>query len=98
MRLIDADLLIKTLQEREDAPPGWEGATFKDAFSIAIMDIIAQPSVDAGEVIRCRNCEHWTPDWIDALAVAETGICARTVKQTWDCDFCSRAERRDTEK
>ena len=50
MRLINADELIKTLQEREDAPPEWDGAIFKDAFSIAIMDIIAQPTIEAEPV------------------------------------------------
>ena len=78
-RLIDADELIKILQNREDAPPGWEGATFKDAFSVVIMDIIAQPSIDAEPVVRCKDCK-WG-------AYCNLPFCGD--------EFCSDGERRE---
>ena len=89
MRLINADELIKTLQEREDAPPEWDGAIFKDAFSIAIMDIIAQPSIDAEPVkhgyweelnvnestIYVCTCCHATVSGVFASAFRYCPIC-----------------------
>jgi len=92
MRLINADELIKTLQEREDAPPGWEGATFKDAFSITIMDIIAQPSIDAVPVIRCKDCIYFETD-----EESDYGLCQNSGSGFRKNDFCSDAERRKHE-
>ena len=82
MRLIDADKLIKTIQEREDAPPEWEGATFKDAFSITIMDIIAQPTIDAVPVIRCKHCPFCKS------REGDFPWCKRFEVGTQDNDYC----------
>lgn len=49
MRLIDADALIKELDENEDVG-GWY---------LAKADIEAAPTVDAVPVVRCRECVHF---------------------------------------
>ena len=47
------------------------------------------PSVDAVEVVRCKDCKHCT----------EIGLprCRRTRRNILDDDFCSYGERRDEE-
>ena len=80
-RLIDANALI----EEANA----EGAYgYVDAFQIANA-----PTVDAVEVVRCRECKHWHK---------ETLFCDYTLygeaqeRVNWYAnDFCSYGERKD---
>ena len=82
-RLIDANALI----EEANA----EGAYgYVDAFQIANA-----PTVDAVEVVRCRECKHWHK---------ETLFCDYTLygeaqeRVNWYAnDFCSYGERKDNE-
>lgn len=86
-RLIDADELLKELEEWEadlyDTSPGRQlGIT--DAIVIACQ----MPTVDAVQVIRCKDCKYKeTGGW-------QTWCCQN---QFWvtDGDFCSRAEEKD---
>ena len=51
-----------------------------------VKDIIkAQPSADVVEVVRCKDCKHWT------------GIecTARDIDVVDDDDYCSYGERKD---
>lgn len=63
--------------------------------------ILNAPTVDAVEVIRCRDCRYW-----DAIQnKPKRGICAPPSKAhggycirrgaTDDTDFCSKGERRE---
>ena len=80
-RLIDANALIEMANA--------EGAYgYVDAFQIANA-----PTVDAVEVIRCRECKHWHK---------ETLFCDYTLygeaqeRVNWYADdFCSYGERKD---
>ena len=82
-RLIDANALI----EEANA----EGAYgYVDAFQIANAS-----TVDAVEVVRCRDCKHWHK---------ETLFCDYTLygeaqeRVNWYAnDFCSYGERKDNE-
>ena len=49
-----------------------------------------QPSVDAVEVVRCKDCVHRHQTTCPFLI-------ANAYKTSSDDDFCSRAERRDNE-
>ena len=76
MRLIDADALIKEANE--------EGAYgYVDAKQIADA-----PTVDAVEVVRCRDCKHYDGKWLCKIS----GVPSRK-----PCDFCSYGIRKDDE-
>ena len=74
-RLIYADALLKDIN---DYPYGYRGM---------IKDTIArQPTVDAVEVVRCKDCVHF---W--------NGICKAHIDviDMDENDFCSLGERED---
>ena len=80
-RLIDANALIK--EANEDGAYG-----YVDAFQIANA-----PTVDAVEVVRCRECKFgsWDNETDDAM------VCVRTNDGFWRSgnDFCSQGERKE---
>ena len=80
-RLIDANKLIKEANE-----VGAYG--YVDAFQIANA-----PTVDAVEVVRCRECKFgsWDSETDDAM------VCVRTNDGFWRSgnDFCSLGERKE---
>ena len=65
----------------------------------AYMIVQDAPTVDAVEVVRCKDCVHW------AFFVEEScmGECHNMLKDDgiyktmYDCDFCSEGERKDNE-
>lgn len=80
-RLIDANALI----EEANA----EGAYgYVDAFQIANA-----PTVDAVEVVRCRECKHWHKETLfcDYMPYGE----AQERVNWYVDDFCSYGERKD---
>lgn len=82
-RLIDANALI----EEANA----EGAYgYVDAFQIANT-----PTVDAVEVVRCRECKHWHKETLfcDYMPYGE----AQERVNWYADDFCSYGERKDNE-
>ena len=82
-RLIDANALI----EEANA----EGAYgYVDAFQIANA-----PTVDAMEVVRCRDCKHWHKETLfcDYMSYGE----AHERVNWYADDFCSYGERKDNE-
>lgn len=86
-RLIDADELwkhkFKSASERMDLDVAYMGG-WNDAID-TIMD--ETPSVDAVEVVRCKDCEYWRDD--DCKNDSH-GYCPIS-----ENDFCSRGERRE---
>ena len=82
-RLIDANALI----EEANA----EGAYgYVDAFQIANAS-----TVDAVEVVRCRDCKHWHKETLfcDYMPYGEV-----QERVNWYADdFCSYGERKDNE-
>ena len=82
-RLIDANALI----EEANA----EGAYgYVDAFQIANA-----PTIDAVEVVRCRDCKHWHKETLfcDYMPYGE----AQERVNWYADDFCSYGERKDNE-
>ena len=73
-RLIDANALIK-----EACAEGAYG--YVDAKQIADA-----PTIDAVEVIRCKDCKHYDGKWLCKIS----GVPSRK-----PCDFCSHGERKD---
>ena len=86
-RLIDANKLRKDIL---DLPNCYNG--FSDTYDKAmIIDLIdEQPTVDAVEVVRCKNCEYYLPD--------EPTICELTMCGASDEGFCAWAERKKDAK
>ena len=82
-RLIDANALI----EEANA----EGAYgYVDAFQIANA-----PTVDAVEVVRCRECKHWHKETLfcDYMPYGE----AQERVNWYADDFCSYGKRKDSD-
>ena len=82
-RLIDANALI----EEANA----EGAYgYVDAFQIANA-----PTVNAVEVVKCRDCKHWHKETLfcDYMPYGE----AQERVNWYADDFCSYGERKDNE-
>ena len=80
-RLIDANELIK--EANADGAYGYVDA----------KQIADAPTVDAVEIVRCRECKFgsWDSEPDDAM------VCVRTNDSFWRSgnDFCSRGERKE---
>ncbi len=85
MRLIDADALGVGRCSRNLLPAdycaGWNGM-------VRLLE--KAPTVDAVEVVRCRDCKHYKPDEYECGCDFAGGL--PYVKAD---DFCSYGERRD---
>ena len=90
-RLIDVNVLVKDLEflaKYEDS--------FRQSVILGVVQTVkAQPTVDAVEVVRCRDCTH-----LDS----ETGFCNLHSNYSKNAlysdlfdedDFCSNGERKD---
>lgn len=68
MRIIDADAFIdylnKSLDDAVDSSATFEGvllaAAIKEAFVMDLKNEKITPTIDAVEVVRCKDCEHMT--------------------------------------
>ena len=60
----------------------------------AVLDSIdAQPTIDAVEIVRCRDCKHWHKDTV-FCGYMSYGEASERVNWYAD-DFCSYGERKD---
>ena len=73
----------------------------EDEFGISDEDLIAKeairaaPTVDAVEVVRCRDCKHYKPQKKSAHWEHRAYYCNRIVTiKTQPYDFCSCGERK----
>lgn len=84
MRLIDADALVKALNE--------SGVPYR-ADVQEVLD--AQPTVDAVPVVRCKDCKHCNTDWAMGKWY---GSCkewnTHSVMADW---YCVNGKRKDDE-
>lgn len=84
MRLIDADELLNDLL--------FPNPQFAKAFKQLINDT---PTVDAVEVVRCKDCKWWKTNY--SWNGNEHKICVREPYEPLrnSEDFCSRGERKE---
>ena len=86
-RLIDANVLISYIDECS------QESRFRVYYGYAKSFIDDAPTVDAVEVVRCRDCKFgsWDSEPDDAM------VCMRTKDGFWRSgnDFCSRGERNE---
>ena len=93
-RLIDANAFLKDILT---AGIGKTIIEYSES-DIAYM-IRKRPSVDAVEVVRCRECKHWKPSGSktgNSFSDMEyIGGCEFTNYYRTESDFCSYGERKE---
>lgn len=90
MRLIDAERLKKDVEDFQDCYNGFSD-TYDKAFIIGAID--EQPTIDAVEVVRCKDCRHWS-NGDDTYGICYR--CPNTRQMRYD-DYCSYGERGETD-
>jgi hypothetical protein len=92
MRLIDADVLLKKADwfEYYDEDGHWDGFE-----RIDVDDVEKAPTVDAVEVVRCKDCRFYEEN-----AESRTRFCRRGLNYQYAVPdgFCSYGERRTNDK
>lgn len=85
-RLIDADAL-KTLKFKDIISGYGYNTAYRVGFNKAIDAVIEHaPTIDAVEVVRCRECKHF---------VDEGFYCAQNILPMFDHFYCYYGERRE---
>ena len=86
--LIDADKIYYAVERRYIVSCGIEHQCARD-----FLDLICEaPTVDAVEVVRCRDCEHykWIPNFGRLMCTNFRGLAIAKPD-----DFCPYGERKD---
>ena len=93
-RLIDANSLLATMKEMYcDGCTNYNGVRCRACdFDSCMGDIDDAPTVDAVEVVRCKDCKKGHPE----LAPNGGVWCALWNHVFHDDGFCSKGERRST--
>lgn len=87
-RLIYADKIYDAIESRYKVSSGIEHRCERD-----FLDLICEaPTVDAVEVVRCRDCEHykWIPNFGRLMCTNFRGLAIAKPD-----DFCPYGERKD---
>jgi len=100
MRLIDADALIADIEERYCKPCKAKGEDYNEVRcracwvddAIGEVDGFGDNAIDAVEVVRCKECNHWLNDHICTKWSGYYGTI-----ETFADDFCSYGERKESE-
>lgn len=102
IRLIDANNLRKKAKPMVLGEHGFS-ASVKNWF-VSDFDIQHAPTIDAVQVVRCRNCEHGKPIRIEHKHRYSEGIlncaCLRAdadcfgICAVWPDGYCDEGERR----
>lgn len=97
MRLIDADAfrhrMYHEVFEKDSIDQRWDSGCWM-RYRLFDKVLEEQPTVDAVEVIKCKDCKYGKYD------IADRGMyCSRNcvVLDTYESDYCSYAERRKDE-
>lgn len=95
MRLIDADLAVAKCNEDIEAVKDISQRV--DGILDAIMNIHECPTVDAVEVVRCRDCKHYKKSEVsDRMMCWRKDVDGQPVcYDFYPNDFCSYGERRN---
>lgn len=88
-RLIDANTLLRHKRKMSGADFGGE---FWDE-AVLVSDIKNAPTIDAVEIVRCKDCKHWHKDTV-FCGYGSYGEAPKRVNWYAD-DFCSYGERKD---
>ena len=95
MRLIDGDLLMKTVFNDVVLVDG----EVKGVGLILAETVDKAPTIDAVPVVRCRECVHWKPTGSKAgysfSYMEHIGGCEFTKYCRRESDFCIYGERKE---
>ena len=92
--LIDRKDLIKAVEKKQfaiaDNTHPYEAIRIQGKYFREVVD--NAPTVDAVEVVRCRDCEHWKEPWLEGVT---SGKCMLGKTMITETDhFCSYGERK----
>ena len=91
-RLIDANALMDVIRQHEYRLATKQGSIDYGMFTLGIQQAVdEQPTVDAVEVIRCRECKHCDPENHHCDHYMSTAAPLRRKPD----DFCSYGERKE---
>ena len=94
MRLIDADALKKKIFVFDME---FHDGHHQKYYVYKEKDVDAAPTIDAVEVVRCKDCIYFDK-YIDCKEMYQwDGFCADWARNTYGIWYCSRAERRSDE-
>ena len=99
-RLIDADALMDVIRQHEYRLATKQGSIDYGMFTLGIQQAVdEQPTVDAVEVVRCKDCKHWKPSGSKAgnsfSDMEYIGGCEFSNYYRRESDFCSYGERKE---
>ena len=91
MRLIDAyELKDKLIQLAQDDDLKF----WAPVIGACVREIDDAPTIDAVEVVRCKDCKHWETDWTPNFAKSDTEHYCPYVSLLRDADwYCKDGER-----
>jgi hypothetical protein len=91
--LIDRKALLEELDKFANPMPNKSGYDFLCGIATAITEIEDAPTVDAVEVVRCKDCKYC----IDTSASSTNIACSKGVnwRAVEPYHFCSYGERRE---
>lgn len=96
MRLFDADKLqVKHYLQRSEHPIGYEGTqAVYDYKDVLAYDIESAETVEAVEVVRCKDCKWWKTNYM--WNGSERKVCVIEAYEPIrnEDDYCSRGERK----
>ena len=93
-RMIDVNKVINSMQKCLDESPDKKHSVGYFAFESIIECLKQEPTVDAVEVVRCRDCKH---AWIHPCGYVYCHRDGRNAyEMTFNLDsFCSYGERKE---
>lgn len=95
-RLIDADALVKDIDKYyQTCIYPHPGTTWRRGLELAVELLLEAPTVDAVEVIRCRDCKRFVDNKEARVTYCRRSLQDMTVNPN---DFCSYGERRKNER
>ena len=79
LRLIDADALMDVIRQHEYRLATKQGSIDYGMFTLGIQQAVdEQPTIDAVEVVRCRDCKHrYSDSWCEYVDDDDNFYCAR---------------------
>lgn len=91
-RLIDANALMDVIRQHEYRLATKQGSIDYGMFTLGIQQAVdEQPTVDAVEVIRCRECKHCDPE----NHHCDNPMSTSAPLSRKPDDFCSYGERKE---
>lgn len=90
-RLIKANKLRKDFLDLPDCYNGFSG-TYDKALIIDVVD--EQPTVDAVEVVRCKDCKWWKTNYMWDGSKRKVCVIEAYEPVRNEGDYCSRGERK----